>query len=99
MRGVDDRGDGSGGATADGPTPDPPAARRALWVPDFMAVTWLFPLLWAVFTALRPYSDTLANGYISLPQVINLDNFVDAFTQGQFLRYLNSMIIAVPAVI
>ena len=65
-----------------------------------MAVTWLFPLLWAVFTALRPYSDTLANGYISLPQVINLDNFVDAFTQGQFLRfYLNSMIIAVPAVI
>ena len=26
----------------------------------FMAVTWLFPLLWAVFTAFRPYSDTLA---------------------------------------
>ena len=66
----------------------------------FMAVTWLFPLLWAIYTALRPYSDTLANGYISLPQVINLDNFAEAFSQGNFPRfYLNSLIIAVPAVI
>ena len=66
----------------------------------FMAATWLFPLLWAAFTAFRPYSDTLANGYISMPQVLNLNNFVDAFNEGQFPRfYLNSLIIAVPAVI
>jgi multiple sugar transport system permease protein len=66
----------------------------------FMAVTWLFPLLWAVYTALRPYSDTLAHGYISVARVITIDNFTKAFTQGEFPQfYLNSLIIAVPAVI
>jgi multiple sugar transport system permease protein len=66
----------------------------------FMAVTWLFPLLWAVYTALRPYSDTLAHGYISVARTISIENFADAFTQGQFPRfYLNSLLVAVPAVI
>jgi multiple sugar transport system permease protein len=66
----------------------------------FMALTWLFPLLWAAYTALRPYADTLANGYISIAQTLTLDNFFDAFNQGQFTRfYLNSLIIAVPSVI
>ena len=66
----------------------------------FMAVTWLFPLAWAVLAALRPYSDTLANGYISFPTALNFDNFVDAFNEGDFPRfYLNSLIIAIPAVI
>jgi multiple sugar transport system permease protein len=65
-----------------------------------MAVTWLFPLLWAVYTALRPYADTLARGYISLPGTLNFDNFTNAFTEGDFPRfYLNSLIVAVPAVI
>jgi multiple sugar transport system permease protein len=66
----------------------------------FMAATWLFPLLWAIYTALRPYSDTLAYGYISVARVISIDNFTKAFTQGNFPQfYLNSLIIAVPAVI
>jgi multiple sugar transport system permease protein len=66
----------------------------------FMAATWLFPLLWAIYTALRPYSDTLAYGYISVARVISIDNFTKAFTQGDFPQfYLNSLIIAVPAVI
>jgi multiple sugar transport system permease protein len=66
----------------------------------FMAVTWLFPLLWAVYTALRPYADTLSYGYISVARTINFDNFANAFTQGDFPRfYLNSLLIAVPAVI
>jgi multiple sugar transport system permease protein len=66
----------------------------------FMAVTWLFPLLWAIYAALRPYADTVANGYISVAQTINLQNFADAFTQGEFPRfYFNSLLIAVPAVI
>ena len=39
-----------------------------------MAVVWLFPLAWAVYTALRPFSDTQARGYISLPGTLNFDN-------------------------
>jgi multiple sugar transport system permease protein len=67
---------------------------------SLLAVTWLFPLLWAIYTALRPYADTLANGYISLPTSLNFDNFVNAFNQARFPTfYLNSLIIAVPAVI
>ena len=65
-----------------------------------MAVTWLFPLLWAVFTSLRSYADTQANGYISLPASLSLDNFVNAWNQANFPQYyLNSAIIAIPAVI
>jgi multiple sugar transport system permease protein len=79
----------------------PRGSRVALYAfLTFMAVTWLFPLLWAVYTALRPYSDTLAHGYISLPGVINLDNFTDAWNRGQIAHfYLNSLIVTIPAVI
>jgi multiple sugar transport system permease protein len=65
----------------------------------FMAVTWLFPLLWAVYTALRPYSDTLVHGYISLPGAITADNFVNAWTQGNFPQFfINSAIVTIPGV-
>jgi multiple sugar transport system permease protein len=66
----------------------------------FMTVTWLFPLLWAAYTALRPYGETLTNGYISLPSVLNLDNFVNAWERANFPQfYLNSLIVAVPSVL
>lgn len=66
----------------------------------FMTVTWLFPLLWAVYTALRPYSDTAARGYISFPGTLNFNNFVDAFTQANFPQfYLNTLIVTIPAVL
>jgi multiple sugar transport system permease protein len=66
----------------------------------FMAITWLFPLLWAVYTALRSYADTQLHGYISLPASLNFDNFVGAWTQGDFPQfYLNSAIVTIPAVI
>ena len=66
----------------------------------FMAVTWLFPLIWAIYAALRPYSDVLKNGYISLPSSLSVDNFFNAWDQGNFPQfYLNSLIVTVPAVI
>ena len=65
-----------------------------------MAVTWLFPLLWAVFTSLRPYGETLRDGFISIPTVLNLDNYFAAFERGQFPQfYLNSLIVTIPAVL
>ena len=85
-----------------------PVARRRIRLPrialyaflTFMAVTWLFPLLWAAFTSLRPYGETLRNGFISFPSVISLDNFGSAWTRGEFPQfYLNSLIVTVPAVL
>jgi multiple sugar transport system permease protein len=65
-----------------------------------MAVTWLFPLVWAVYTALRPYADTAQRGYISLPGTLNVDNFFNAWSQANFPQfYLNSLIVAIPSVI
>src|SRR5690349_16593940 len=65
-----------------------------------MAITWLFPLLWALYTAFRPYDDTLHRGYISIAGTLSIENFVNAFNQANFPRfYLNTLIITIPAVI
>lgn len=48
----------------------------------FMAIVWLFPLVWAIYTALRPYADTQLHGYVSVATTLNFDNFFDAFNQG-----------------
>ncbi|PYI66154.1 ABC transporter permease [Arthrobacter livingstonensis] len=65
-----------------------------------MAVMWMVPLGWALFTALRPKSDTDKYGYFSLGGAFNFDNFAQAWTQGGFPRYfMNSLIITVPTII
>ncbi|MER5436854.1 carbohydrate ABC transporter permease [Streptomyces sp. NPDC002588] len=64
------------------------------------ALAWLAPLLWAVFAALRPYSETSTKGYVSWPDKLSLDNFKNAFEQSDMLHYFgNTLIIAVPAVL
>ncbi|MEH0110348.1 carbohydrate ABC transporter permease [Tersicoccus sp. MR15.9] len=64
------------------------------------AVLWLIPLLWALYTSLRPYAETATKGYVSLPTTLTLQNYITAWTQGQMPRFfLNSLIIAVPAVV
>ncbi|HCB57205.1 MAG TPA: ABC transporter permease [Arthrobacter bacterium] len=65
-----------------------------------VAVMWMIPLGWAVFTALRPKADTDKFGYFSLGGTFSLDNFVQAWNQGGFPRYFtNSLIITVPTII
>ena len=65
-----------------------------------MAFIWLFPLLYALYTSLRPYADTARLGYVSVGGAYNLDNFVQAFTTGQLPTYfLNTLIVVVPAVL
>jgi multiple sugar transport system permease protein len=78
-----------------------PPARIALYAfLTVMAAIWLFPLAWGVYTALRPFADTQANGYISIADTINLQNFSDAWQQGDFaLHYMSTLVVAVPAVV
>jgi multiple sugar transport system permease protein len=65
-----------------------------------MAVLWLMPLVWAVYTAFRTFRDTTLNGYFSLPSGLTLQNFFDAWTQGDLLRnYIQTLAIVIPAVI
>jgi len=65
-----------------------------------MSVLWLIPLVWAVYTSLRPRADTEKYGYFSIAGAFNFDNFVQAWNQGGFATYFgNSVIITVPTVI
>ena len=65
-----------------------------------VAVLWLAPVVWTFYTSLRPYSDTAERGYVSLPGKITLDNYTNAWTQGEIPHYfLNSLLITVPALV
>jgi multiple sugar transport system permease protein len=65
-----------------------------------MVALWLFPLLWAVYTALRPISDTVTNGYFSLATALSLANFTNVWDQAELpYYYFNTLLIVVPGVI
>ncbi|GAA4019327.1 carbohydrate ABC transporter permease [Streptomyces sp. NBC_01352] len=64
------------------------------------SLAWLGPLLWALYSAMRPYAETSEKGYVSWPDKLSFDNFTNAFTQSDMGHYfVNTMIIAVPAVL
>ena len=64
-----------------------------------LALAWLFPVLWAVFSSFRDYAFTSEHGYVSLGG-FTLKNYSNAWEQGDFGRHFyNSLIITVPAVI
>jgi multiple sugar transport system permease protein len=64
-----------------------------------MALLWLLPLAFAVYTSLRPREETDRLGYVSLPQTLNFDNWFQAWEQAEMVKYfINTLIIVVPAV-
>lgn len=64
------------------------------------ALLWVLPIVFALYVALRPYSETSKYGYVALPRSLTLQNFRDAWTQSDMLHFfLNSARITVPAVI
>ena len=65
-----------------------------------MALIWLFPLLWAAYTSLRPFDETFKHGYISLPQTLNFDNYVTAWNQAEIPYYfLNTLLVILPSMV
>jgi multiple sugar transport system permease protein len=63
-------------------------------------LAWLAPLLWAVYTSLRPYADTATRGYVSLPGKLGFSNFTTAWSNAELPRYyLNTLIVTVPGVL
>jgi multiple sugar transport system permease protein len=93
--------------TVDAPrTPRAPRRKprkRRVGVHIFLVITtlvWVSPILWAIFTAMRPYADTSQYGYVSWPKHFNFDNFKNAYTQSDMIHYFfNSLIVAIPAII
>ena len=65
-----------------------------------MVALWLFPLFWAVYSSLRPISDTIQHGYVSLPTSLSLVNYQTAWSQAEIpYYYLNTLVIVIPGVI
>jgi multiple sugar transport system permease protein len=65
-----------------------------------VALVWLFPVGWAVYTSLRPYAETAARGYVSWPASLTLDNYATAWREADLPHYVwNSLVVAVPSVV
>jgi multiple sugar transport system permease protein len=72
------------------------------WVYIFLtvlAVMWLVPLLWTLYTSLRPFSATQQRGYFSWGGGVTFANFETAWKSGFGTYLTNSAIITVPAVV
>ena len=64
------------------------------------ALLWLVPIAGAIFASFRPYADTVRDGFFSWPQSLTLDNYRNAWEQGDILRkYWNTVVILVPALL
>jgi multiple sugar transport system permease protein len=66
-----------------------------------ISAVWLFPLLYAIYEALRSVRDTVLHGYVSLPGAsLTLGNFATAWKAADLPHfYLNTLVVAVPGVI
>ena len=60
------------------------------------AILWLAPVLFALYTAFRPYSDTAKHGYLGIAQTLSLHNFSTALSELPPF-YWNTAIITFPA--
>ena len=69
----------------------------------FITVTafiWIVPIFGAIFASVRPYTDTVRDGFFSWPQNLTLDNYRNAWDQGDIARkYWNTAVILVPALL
>jgi len=57
----------------------------------------MIPVLWALYTSLRPYSDTAEHGYVSIAHALSFENYKNAWTQADLPHYyINSAIVTIP---
>ncbi len=64
------------------------------------ALIWLVPIVGVVFASLRPFAETVRDGFFSWPRSLTLDNYRNAWEQGDIPRkYWNTFVILAPALI
>lgn len=64
------------------------------------ALVWLIPIVGALYSSFRPFSETVRDGYLSLPETFTLDNYRNAWEQGGILGgYWNTFLILAPALV
>jgi multiple sugar transport system permease protein len=64
------------------------------------AFLWLVPIAGAIFASFRPFTETVRDGFFSWPRSLTIDNYRNAWDQGDILRkYWNTALILTPALI
>ena len=64
------------------------------------AAVWLIPIVGVVYASMRPFADTVRDGFFSWPDSLTLDNYRNAWNDGDIPRkYWNTMVILVPALV
>jgi multiple sugar transport system permease protein len=64
------------------------------------ALLWLVPIAGTIFASLRPFAETIRDGFFSWPQSLTFDNYRNAWEQGDILhKYWNTVVILVPALV
>ncbi|MBA3451133.1 MAG: carbohydrate ABC transporter permease [Chloroflexia bacterium] len=64
------------------------------------AFVWLVPIAGAIFASFRPFAETVRDGFFSWPHSLTLDNYRNAWEQGDIARkYWNTAVILVPALV
>jgi multiple sugar transport system permease protein len=62
------------------------------------ALIWLVPIVGAIYASLRPFAETVRDGFFSWPHTLTWDNYRNAWDQGDILRkYWNTTLILVPS--
>lgn len=65
-----------------------------------MCVAWLIPIAGALYSSFRPYAETSDKGFFSLPDTFTLDNYRNAWSQGNMAHhYWITALIVIPAVL
>lgn len=64
------------------------------------ALIWLLPIVWAIWSSLRPYSEIEKSGLFSLPKSLTLQNYRIALEKMDVVKYfINTIIIIIPSVL
>jgi multiple sugar transport system permease protein len=64
------------------------------------ALVWIVPIAGAIFASFRPFADTVRDGFFSRPRSLTLDNYRNAWHQGDIPRkYWNTVLILAPALV
>jgi multiple sugar transport system permease protein len=64
------------------------------------AAIWLVPIAGAIFASFRPFNDTIRDGFFSWPRSLTLNNYRNAWDQGDILdKYWNTTLILVPSLL
>jgi len=63
------------------------------------AIAWIFPIVWTLWSSLRPYSEIRAGGVFSTPEELGVFNYTEAISRMELPTYFaNTAIITIPTV-